>query len=311
MSTMIEHVGYIDLPSHVGRGGFDHGAVSARTGHIYVAHTANDAVDVIDPAAGRYLHSIGDLRGVAGVLVSDEWQLVVTSNRRENTIGIFALDADPDVAKVAVGLGPNGLACDPARRLILVANVGDAAVPGSRTLSVVALDERAVLTEIPVPGRTRWVVYDGDTENFYVNIADPAQIVIISSREPGRINRSFAVPAGGPHGLDIDLATHRLFCACDTKTLVSLDARSGSVLGQSELSGVPDVIFLNAHRQHLYVAIGDPGVIDVLDSRSLRRVQTVSSERGAHTLAFAAASDRLYAFLAQTHRVAVYREIER
>jgi DNA-binding beta-propeller fold protein YncE len=308
---MLEHVGYIDLPFHVGRGGFDHAAVSAHTGHIYVAHTANDAVDVIDPAAGRYLHSIGDLRGVAGVLVCDEWQLVITSNRRENTIGIFAPGADPDVAKVAVGLGPNGLACDPARRLILVGNVGDTAVPGSHTLSVVALDERTVRTEIPVPGRTRWVVYDADTENFYVNIADPPQIAVVSSREPGRIAHSFAVPADGPHGLDMDLATQRLFCACDAKTLVSLDARSGSVLGKSELSGVPDVIFLNSHRQHVYVAIGDPGVIDVLDSKSLRRVQTVSTERGAHTLAFAAASDRLYAFLPETNRAAVYREFER
>src|SRR5215469_11787430 len=155
MNAMIEQVGYIDLPRHVGKGAFDHAAVHARSGHIYVAHTANDAVDVIDPAAGKYLYSIGDLRGVAGVLVSDEWQLVITSNRRENTIGIFAPDANRDVGKVTVGLGPNGLACDPARRLILVANVGDAAVPGSHTLSIVALDERAGLAEIRVPGRTR------------------------------------------------------------------------------------------------------------------------------------------------------------
>ena len=157
---MLQHIGYIGLPKHVGAGGFDHAAVHARTGQIFVAHTANDAVDVIDPAAGGHIFSIPDLRGAAGVLVSDESQLVITSNRGENTFGIFTPSRDPDVAKVPVGLRPNGLAYDPARRLILVGNVGDVAVPGSHTLSMVGVDDRTVLAEITVPGRSRWAVYD-------------------------------------------------------------------------------------------------------------------------------------------------------
>ena len=88
MNQALHRIGHIALPEHTGNGGFDHAAVHAATGHVYVAHTANDAVDVLDPTAGRHLFSIGDLRGVAGVLVSDEAQLVVTSNRAENTIEI-------------------------------------------------------------------------------------------------------------------------------------------------------------------------------------------------------------------------------
>jgi DNA-binding beta-propeller fold protein YncE len=307
MTSTLQHVGYIALPEHVGAGGFDHAASHVATGHVYVAHTANDAVDVLDPGAGRYLFSIPDLRGVAGVLVSEERQLVITSNRGENTIGIFAPGDDPRVAKVSVGLRPNGLACDPARRLILVANVGDPIGSGSHTLSIVRLDEREVLAEIPVPGRTRWAVYDPDAEAFYVNIADPAQIVVVASRDPRRIARTIAVPAAGPHGLDLDLAAHRLFCACDAKTLVVLDARSGKVEGQCALSGVPDVIFFNPARRQLYVAVGDPGVIDVLDTATMKRLGSVPTEKGAHTLAFAPADDRVYAFLPQTHRAAVYQ----
>jgi DNA-binding beta-propeller fold protein YncE len=228
---MLDHIGYITLPKHVGTGAFDHAAVHARSGHIFVAHTANDAVDVIDATEGRHLFSIPGLLGVAGVLVTDESQLVVTSNRAENTIGIFAPSVHPDVAKISVGLRPNGLAYDPVRRLILVANVGDPAVPGSHTLFIVSLDDRVVIVQIPVPGRNRWAVYDPDTQAFYVNIADPPQIAVVASRKPHRVAHAFAVPAAGPHGLDIDLAAHRLFCACDGKTLVTLDARSGRVQG--------------------------------------------------------------------------------
>ena len=106
----LHHIGTIALPVHVGKGGFDHAAVHAASGHVYVAHTANDAVDVFDPAAGKYLYSVAGLAGVAGVLVSDDAQLIFTSNRAENTIGIFAPGPAPQVVKIAVGVRPNGMA---------------------------------------------------------------------------------------------------------------------------------------------------------------------------------------------------------
>ena len=95
--------GHVELPPHKGSGGFDHAAVHAATGHVYVAHTANDAVDVFDPATSRHLFSVAGLRGVAGALVSEESQLIISSNRGENTIGIFKPGPDPDVTKIAVG----------------------------------------------------------------------------------------------------------------------------------------------------------------------------------------------------------------
>src|SRR4051794_14359183 len=128
---MLHRIGDVALPPHAGSGGFDHAAVHRRTGLVYVAHTANDALDVIDGATGTFVESIGGLPAVAGALVSDEHELVFTSNRGENTVGLFAAAAPAKVAKIGVGVRPNGLAYDPARRRLLAANVGDPAVPGS------------------------------------------------------------------------------------------------------------------------------------------------------------------------------------
>ena len=97
--------------------GFDHAAVHAASGRVYVAHTANNAVDVFDPASGRHLFAIAAAGRNAGVLVSDETQLIIASNRAENTIAIFPPGPDPQVSKVSVGARPNGLAYDHARRL--------------------------------------------------------------------------------------------------------------------------------------------------------------------------------------------------
>src|SRR5882757_5050975 len=117
----LELLGHVDLPGNLKPGGFDHAAVHCGSGRLYVAHTANDALDVIDCAEDRYLHSIENLMGVAGALVSDEQNLVFTSNRGENTVGIFAPDNEAGLAKIGVGIRPNGLAYDSARALLLVA----------------------------------------------------------------------------------------------------------------------------------------------------------------------------------------------
>jgi DNA-binding beta-propeller fold protein YncE len=300
-------VGHVDLPAHVGSGGFDHAAVHGATGHVYVAHTANDAVDVFDPAASRYLYSVQNLTAVAGALVSDESQLVFTSNRGENTIGVFAPGPDPKVTKIAVGMRPNGLAYDAKRRLVLAANVGDPAAPHSYTLSMVDLDAGAMRASIEVPGRTRWAVFDAEAQAFYVNIMQPSQIVVVDAHQPDRIARTMAVPANGAHGLDLDPATRRLFCACDAGTLVTLDADTGKVLNENRLSGVPDVVWFNPKRRQLTVAVGDPGAVDVFDTTSMKSLGSIPTEKGAHTTALPRSGDGLYVFLPASHRAAIYR----
>src|SRR5215510_97484 len=183
--------GYVDLPKHVGTGGFDHAAAHERRGLCYVAHTANDAVDVIDCAAGTYLYSIPGLPRVAGALVSEAHDLVFTSNRGENTVGIFSPDREGTLAKVKVGIGPNGLAYSADHRLLLAANVGDPSRPGSFSISLVDVGARALIAYIRVPGRTRWAVFDAGRGRFYVNIADPPQIVVVDATEPTRIADAF------------------------------------------------------------------------------------------------------------------------
>ena len=298
-------IGHVELPEHKGKGGFDHAAVHAASGHVYVAHTANDAVDVFD--AQKYLFSIPNLPGVAGALVSDEGGLIISSNRAANTIGVFAPGPNPTVRIIDVGRGPNGLAYDSRRQIVLAANVGDPSVAGSHTLSMIDLAHGARRTEIAVRGRTRWTEFDPGAELFYVNIAQPAEIVVVDPRQPDRVARSFAVPHAGPHGLDFDGATERLFCACDAGVLVTLDARSGKVLDEKPLSGVPDVVFINRQRQQLYVAIGDPGVVDAFSTSPMAKLATVETEAGAHTTALSPTGDRLYAFLPRTHRAAIYQ----
>lgn len=304
----LQYLASIVLPEHLKLGGFDHAAVDGARGRLYVAHTSNDSLDVIHCATDTYLHSIGGLPGAAGVLVSPERGLVFTSNRAEDTIGVFDPKDEAGLFKVKVGIHPNGLAFDPGRGLLLAANVGEPDAPATYTLSMVDVTSRTMLASIPVPGRTRWAVFDLKRDAFYVNIASPASIIVVSPEDPTRILRSIAVPTAGPHGLDLNSEGGRLFCACDSKRLLVIDIETGKVLSSHFLSGSPDVIFYHPALQRLYVAVGDPGMIDVFDTQSMKKIETVVTARGAHTLALDAERSKVYAFLPQSHSAAVYAD---
>jgi DNA-binding beta-propeller fold protein YncE len=304
----LELTAYISLPENMRDGGFDHAAVHPVKNRLYVAHTANDCIDIINCSSDSYLSSIADLKGVAGALVCEESELAFTSNRGEDTVGIFIPTDEQHVIKVPVGMHPNGLAFDPGRGILLAANVGDPAIPGSYTLSLVDIKRKEMIHSIPVAGRTRWTVFDVKRDEFYVNIMDPALIMTVSGANPDKIVRTMEIPAKGPHGLDMDGSTGRLFCACDDGTLISLEAATGKVLGKAELSGKPDVVFFNPVKKHLYVAVGDPGVIDVFNTDMLKKLESVLTEKGAHTLGFDPLRHKIYAFLPETHRAKVFAD---
>jgi DNA-binding beta-propeller fold protein YncE len=135
---------------------------------------------------------------------------------------------------------------------------------------------------------------------------EPAVIAVIPAGGGQEVARTIEVPWAGPHGLDIDPGTGCLYCACDAGQLAKLDPRSGTILASAELAGVPDVIFLNVARRCVYVAVGDPGVLQVFDADTLALTETVPTEKGAHTLGFDETRQKVYAFLPQTHRAAAF-----
>src|SRR5262245_30004329 len=139
---------HIDLPAHRSNRGFDHADIHPPTDRLYVAHTSNDSIDVIDCARDQYIESIPGLMGVAGALVSEAHGLVFTSNRGENTVSVFAPRDERKAFKIAVGIKPNGLAFDPTRGILIAANVGDPSILDSYPVSVVDLGTRGRIGEV-------------------------------------------------------------------------------------------------------------------------------------------------------------------
>jgi DNA-binding beta-propeller fold protein YncE len=301
----LHRTGFIPLPA--GREpGFDHADVwlGEDAVRMYVAHTGADRVDVLDCRAQVRLHSLDELPGVAGVLIDQEHGLLFTSDRGCARVSVFRCSDGALLGQVEVGRHPNGLAYDRVRRRLYSFNLGEP-LGENCTASIVDLETMSVIADLRLPGRPRWAVYDPDRDVIYANIREPAQILVVDA-ERGVIDRGFAVPSEGPHGLWLDRG--RLFCAADAGELVVLDADSGDVLARLLLPGVPDVVMHDANRRRLYVAVGDPGVVCSFDSDRLELLEVVETERGAHTIGWDPAGDRLYVFCPGSSGAAFYEE---
>jgi len=222
---------------------------------------------------------------------------------------VFNHGRDRDLTKIRVGGRPNGLAFDQSKNTLLAANVPRPDSKDPISVSIIDISKGIMTADVTVPGRTRWSVYDPKAERFYVNIADPSQIAIFDSSDPDGIMGSFTIPATGPHGLDLDQKGRRLFCACDAGQLFEISLESEKISNPAKLAGPPDVIFYNPFLEHLYVTIGEPAVLQVFDTKTMQEIQTVPTEVGTHTIAFNQDTGRVYAFMPETHRASIYRDM--
>ena len=294
-------IGSIGLPPHPS-GGFDHGDVHLATGRVFVAHTAVGTIEVIDGGRGVHTGTIPGCPEASGVLCAQEEQVVFAAARGAGKVLVIDASSGGVMGEVAVGPKPNGLAWDPRRKRLLVADVHDF---HARLVDPAA---GSVVMDTELPGRPRWCVYDRSAERFLVNIREPACVAVLAA-ETAAVEARWPVPAAGPHGLDLDLDRRRVLVACDEGRVVALDMGTGGELASVAIAGEPDAIWHNPDRSRLYVAIGHPGVVDVVDTGEMALAQECPTEAGAHTTAFDRARQRLYVFLPQSGRAAVYQEV--
>jgi DNA-binding beta-propeller fold protein YncE len=301
--------GYVDLPPPMsdGTSEFDHGDVHRATGRVFVAHTAANTIEIVDGLSDQLLMTVPGCPEGSGVLCAQEEGIVFAAARGAGKVLIIEARSGRALRDIPVGPRPNGLAWDPDRKRLLVADVQT-----NQALLLAPLDSRRESLEqtgqaIPLPGRPRWCVYDRARARFLLNIREPACVAVVSATT-GEQTGLWPVSGMGPHGLDLDVDEGRAFVACDAGVVVALDLETGRELGQVAIAGAPDAIWCNAARDRLYVAIEDPGVVDVINTRSLTLEEEIATEPGAHTTAFDPDRQRLYVFLPVSCRVAVYSE---
>jgi DNA-binding beta-propeller fold protein YncE len=309
VGEMLELRGYVDLPPprNDGTSEFDHADVHRSTGHVFVAHTAANTVEIVDGLTEKHHLTIPGCPEGSGVLCAQEAGIVFAAARGAGKVLVIEAGSGQTLREIAVGPRPNGLAWDMQRKRLLVADVQEnqalLLAPVGPTWDSSWQTDRVV----SLPGRPRWCVYDAPRSRFLVNILQPWCVAVLSAVSGEQI-ALWPVSAAGPHGLDLDGDGGRAFVACDEGVVVALGMDDGRKVGQVAIAGAPDAIWYNARHERLYVATADPGVVDVISTQTMTVEEKIVTEPGAHTTAFDPDRQRLYVFLPTSCRAAIYDE---
>ncbi|MFH2109767.1 MAG: hypothetical protein ABIJ47_00750 [Candidatus Bathyarchaeota archaeon] len=290
----------MNLPSHQS-GGFDHGDVFEKSGLSFVAHTGNSTVEMYEGWEGIHLKTISGVPEASGVLCAQAEKIAFAASRGTGKILVLDGVTGATIREVQAGSKSNGLAWDPRRHRLLVADVGDFHI------RVVDPGDGKLIADMPLPGRPRWCKYSSSLDRFVVNIHEPSEVAIISP-ETARVEALIPLSASGAHGLDIDDESGFAYIACDGGAVVSVDLNKRKELDKVGILPNPDVAWLNVKRGLLYCANSKPGVVQVVDVKAMRIREEVPTEEGCHTVAFHQEAQKLHAYLPKSCRVAFYRE---
>lgn len=294
-------VGRVQLPAHTS-GGFDHGDVHLASGRVFVAHTANGTLEVIDGKNLRPEQTVpGCPEGSGVVCAHGTTDLVFAASRGDGSVLVIDPTSCAVLNRISVGPKPNGLAWDVDGGHLLVADVEtyDARLIDPLTGTCLRIRQ--------LPGRPRWCVYDAPRQRFLVNVREPACLVALAREDLHEVARIVDLPAG-PHGLDVDRSRNHAFVASDAAQVAVIHLGADREIARIPIAGEPDAIWYSATTDRLYIAIGDPGMIQVLDGKTLSLVDELMTEKGAHTTALDSQRHRLYVFLPMSCQVLVCAE---
>ena len=275
-------IGYITLPDL--EGWMDHMAVDVKTQRLFVPAEQKKAMEIVDLAAGKVIHTITGFDGAPRktVYLADTNQIWVDDGGSVKSFDASSyqlLKNIPfDLDKSAKLIPDNGN-FDPKSGLFYVtitadANSATATVKGS--VEIVDTKTGTRVGNIKLDGTDpSGIAFDAATPRMFVILGDTAQVQVID-RDKRAIIATWEITGGTqPHTVAIDTAHHRLFVGARIKP------------------------------GHIY----KPGKMVVMDTETGKVVAALDTEGGADEIQYDAASGRVY-FTGTTGHVDVFKQVD-
>jgi YVTN family beta-propeller protein len=272
-----------------GDGGWDYLTVDPATNRLFISRGTH--VDVVSTESGKLIGSIPKTSGVHGIALAPALNRGFTSNGGADSVTVFNLDTLKVIQEVKVsGRNPDAILFEPSGKHVFTFN------GASKDVTVLDASSLAVIATIPVPDKPEFAVQDGRGQIF-VNIeSDPGQMLVIDSKGL-RVKSTWPLPGcSSPSGLAIDSAHGRLFSVCDGKVMAVTDAANGKQVALVQIGEHPDAAGFDAKRGIVYSSNGE-GTLSLVHQDDADRytvVQTLTTQRGARTMALDDATGKVY-----------------
>jgi YVTN family beta-propeller protein len=271
-----------------GDGGWDYLNVDEINGILFVSHgTVAQAIDI---KTGKLVGTIPDTKGIHGIAIANDLNKGFTSNGRDSSLTVFNLKTLEVITKTKItGQNPDAILYDSFSKRVFTGN------GRSASFSVIDAVNNNEIRVIPLGGKPEAIVTDGKGKIF-VNIEDKSLISVIDANTLKVISSWPINPGEEPSGLALDNQTHLLFSVCSNKMMVVVDAMTGKVITTLPIGEGCDGAAFDPMYKRVYSSNGE-GTMTVVqeeNNNSFKVLETVTTQRGARTIAINKTTHHLY-----------------
>ena len=276
-----------------GEGGWDYLSIDAQARKLYVTHA--DKIVVVDLTQDNVVGEIADTPGVHGFAIAPELGRGFSSNGTESSVSVVDLKTLKTIAKVESGENPDAILYDSTHSEVYAFN------GRGKSATVINAKSNNVVSTVPLPGKPEFAAVDGLGDRVFCNIEDKNEVAVIDMKTHATTATWPVAPGEEPTGVAFDAVHHRLFVTCHNKMMVMLDSDTGKVMAKIPIGAGVDGCAFDDARQLAFASCGD-GTLTIAKEEGLDKltvVQTLTTERGARTMALDPGTHRIYTCTAQ------------
>ncbi len=275
-----------------GTGGWDYVTADGANHRLYVSH--GTSIAIVDTSTGSVLGTVADLHGVHGIAIADKLNKGFISNGQSNTVTVFDLSTFAKTAEIPAGRNPDAICYEPKTERVFTFN--------GRSGDSTAIDAKsgAVVATFPLGGKPEFCAVAGDGK-IYDNLEDKSELVEIDAAKPAVIRTAKLDPCDGPSGLAIDTKDGVLFSVCGNKTMAVTDIKEMKVIATPEIGRGPDAAGYDPGTGIAFSSNGRDGTLTLVKqvNGKWQPVETVTTERGARTMAVDTETHKVYLLTAE------------
>lgn len=274
-----------------GEGGWDYFEVDPATGNVFIPR--GEHILVVD-SKGKQVADIGNVHGTHAIAFSPELKRAFLS--AEGSVAVLDLEKMQVVNSIDLaGKDPDAILYDASAGRVFTFNGG-----GTKDASAIDVSTGKLVGSIALGGKPETAQADGEGR-VYVNIEDKNQIVAFDAKTLKVLHTWPVAPCEDPAGMAIDVAHKRLFTGCRNQLMAVVDYTTGKVIATVPIGKGVDANRFDPATGLAFASCGD-GTITAAHQDSPDHytvVQTISTQRGARTMALDAKTHNVYTVTAE------------
>lgn len=269
-----------------GDGGWDCINIDSSSHRLWISRGSH--VQVLNVETGAIDADIPNTNGVHAIVFASGKAYI--SCGRDDSVAVVDLGSLKETKRIKVGSRPDVMLADGNRVYSFNA--------GSQDASAIDASTDTVVGTAKLSGKPEFAVSDGHG-TIYVNLEDKSQIERFNAKTFASEGTWSLSPAEEPTGLGIDRGQHLLFSACANKMMAITDFKAGKVVATPAIGNGPDGAGFDAGLA--FSPNGQDGTLTIIAKQGSdwAPIQTVTTQRGARTMALDSRTHKIYLIAAE------------